>query len=324
MSRRENFDGFTSDEDEESLDEEDSDNDFGVDKAELNEAEKTRIRVTNSLDAVRSELHALEKSKDFLEEFKVTSESCEISKLEQYLSLYQREYQKFTVQGQQISATIKDLEKELKAAEKAKDRLQRKFDRARTMAAKPERKKREQRRKALMRDRLQKRRDKVEMMRFWTDQVTKLVVRLDGFEDGSASSSRRNSVASAKRQESDLKPCPGSVTLSLTYVISCASWSPRYELNLNTPMSSGKVIYRAEYRNTSSEVWKDAKVVLSTSQTTFSGVNEAIPLLGPWTIKLLKYDSQIPPSKSKDYWLDGLENQVEVRAREKNKYSVSL
>lgn len=322
--RRENFDDVTSDDAEASLDEEDSDNDFGVDKTNLNAAETERIRLANLLDAAQSELHALEKSKVFLEEFKPTHETYDTSKLEQYLSLYQRDYPKLTVQGQQISATIRNLEKELKTATKAKDKLQRQFDRARKDAAKPERQQREKKRKAHKQIQLQRRRDKIELQQLRTDQVTKLIVRLDGFQDGSGCSSRRGSVASAKKRNPDLQKSAGSITLSLTYVTPCARWRPRYELNLNTPASSGRLFYRAEYRNGSSETWKDAKIVLSTSQTTFSGVNETIPLLNPWTVKLLKYDSQIPPSKSKDYWQGGLETQSEVRARKNVWSSVSV
>ncbi|KAF7589073.1 hypothetical protein BBP40_004778 [Aspergillus hancockii] len=45
--------------------------------------------------------------------------------------------------------------------------------------------------------------------------------------------------------------------------------------------------YRAEFRNSSSETWKDAQVTLSTSQASFSKLEERIPSLQPWYIKLL-------------------------------------
>jgi hypothetical protein len=46
--------------------------------------------------------------------------------------------------------------------------------------------------------------------------------------------------------------------------------------------------YGAELKNLTSETWRDAKVILSTSQTTFSGLSEAIPLLTPWHVRLFK------------------------------------
>ncbi|WEW57995.1 hypothetical protein PRK78_003462 [Emydomyces testavorans] len=308
------------DDDEESLDEEDSDDDFGIDKTELTKAENARIRLEDQLETAKNDLHTSEKSKKYLEEFGKTMKAgeIEVSKVEEYLSLYQQENKKLALQGQKTSATIKELEKELKTVVKLKNKLQRRFDHARNAAAKPEREKREQKRTARQQKHLQKERERSEMMCFWTLQVAQLVVHLDGFGDVSPDSSRRNSIASMKKRESTANSGPHVATLSLTYVTRNASWSPRYELNLTTPSSSGKVVYRAEYRNYSSEVWKDVKIILSTSQTTFSGVNETIPVLRPWTVKLLKYDSQIPPSKSKSYWQEGLENRLEVEARNKN------
>jgi hypothetical protein len=106
-----------------------------------------------------------------------------------------------------------------------------------------------------------------------------------------------------------------SVSLSLTYVTMKATWTPRYELSLKTPTSSGKVVYRAEYHNFSSETWPDTKVVLSTSQTSYSGLNEKIPWLHPWNVKLSKHDLGGGGSKTVGYWKGGLENKTEVNAR---------
>ena len=54
---------------------------------------------------------------------------------------------------------------------------------------------------------------------------------------------------------------------------------------------TGLLEYGAELSNTTSEIWRDCKVVLSTSQTTFSGLNETIPILQPWSVKLQKGSS---------------------------------
>ena len=47
-------------------------------------------------------------------------------------------------------------------------------------------------------------------------------------------------------------------------------------------------MYRAEYSNTTSETWEDAKITLSTSQTAFQGLGEAIPRMQPWHIDLAR------------------------------------
>jgi hypothetical protein len=59
-------------------------------------------------------------------------------------------------------------------------------------------------------------------------------------------------------------------------------------LSLNTTKGTGLLEYGAELRNTTSETWRDAKVILSTSQTNFSGLTETIPTLQPWHVRLLK------------------------------------
>jgi hypothetical protein len=80
----------------------------------------------------------------------------------------------------------------------------------------------------------------------------------------------------------------GEISLSLSYITYSASWAPRYDLSLNSLKCTGVLEYGAELKNTTSETWRDAKVVLSTSQTTFSGLNETIPVLHPWHVRLAK------------------------------------
>ncbi|EEP76123.1 predicted protein [Uncinocarpus reesii 1704] len=313
------FPEYKSEDDFESLDEEDSDDDFGVDRTELAAAQKERTRLVNALNAARDELRTFETSKAVLEDFvEGKHNEIDLSTLAGYLHQYQQENKELTLKCQEASAATVELEKELKTATNLATKLQRRFDRARNAAAKPAREKREQLRKALQKKSLQKRQEKAEALSFWTSRVRQLVVHLDCFGD-SSDTSRRNSIASTKKQEPATVLDPNTVNFSLMYVTRNAKWSPRYELTLNTPTSSGKMVYRAEYQNTSSEIWRDVKIILSTSQTTFSGLNEVIPWLHPWFVKLLKCDPLEPPSKGKDYWQEGLENRVEVEARKQRK-----
>ncbi|KAI2016183.1 hypothetical protein LOZ49_000146 [Ophidiomyces ophidiicola] len=295
--------------DEELLEEEDSDDDFGVDKTELISATKEITRLTGQLHAAENTVHTSQKSKKFLEAFGYDMKAGEVdvSKLEEYLGLYQREHHALTIQGQQAAERVATLlQEELNAAKKLEKKLRAKFDRARNSAAMPERKRREEKRKAQEIARLQKERERDEKKQFRTRNIP------SGFVG--CSTEKKDPEASD----------PYLITLSITYVTRNASWCPRYELNLNTPTSSGKIVYRGEYRNYSSEIWKDAKIVLSTSQATFSGVNEVIPLLRPWTVKLLRYDAhtQVVPSKGADYWMGGLENRIEAEARSKRRMHV--
>lgn len=140
---------------------------------------------------------------------------------------------------------------------------------------------------------------KRERISFWPKKVYKVVVCLDTKTDMTPISSRRASIDSLQKPtefshhsgkgSSDSRTADVStIDLSLSYITNSASWSPRYELAMNTISKSGSITYRAEFRNTTSETWNDAKVVLSTSQTSFQGLGEAIPQIQPWHIRLKK------------------------------------
>lgn len=143
----------------------------------------------------------------------------------------------------------------------------------------------------------EKTRIKQERIRFWPTKVYKVALSLDTNSGMTPTSSRRGSMDSLARspQSSLVKQQSGSaekvdgackINLSFSYITYSASWSPRYDVNLDTASKSGSITYRAEFRNTTSETWRDAKVILSTSQTAFQGLAEAIPQIQPWHIRL--------------------------------------
>ena len=142
-----------------------------------------------------------------------------------------------------------------------------------------------------------------ERSQFWPRKVYQVVLTLDTNLELSRRSSRRASIGSlvksAVQSGSPASPTtttPGSpllqhngqISLSLSYSTHAASWSPRYDLSLSTPGRSGTITYRAEFSNQTSESWRDTKVILSTSQTTFQNLSEPIPILPPWQIRLSK------------------------------------
>ncbi|KAL9126664.1 MAG: hypothetical protein Q9217_004321 [Psora testacea] len=170
------------------------------------------------------------------------------------------------------------LRKAISKAEKAKIRANK---------AKAKEKEMKQRAKE---DKLQaKRQLKADRGRFWAKKVYRVVVSLDTYSDMTPATSRRGSVSTVGKVASETTtPDLCQISLSVSYITSFASWAPRYDLSLNTPSSSGTITYRAEFSNTTSETWKDAKVILSTSQTAFQGIGEPIPIMQPWHIRLAK------------------------------------
>lgn len=137
----------------------------------------------------------------------------------------------------------------------------------------------------------QEMRKRQEQRRFWTYSVGQVVVHLDSQSSFTPGSSRRSSF-SVVEQAADI-PADSSereVTLRLSYVVPGAKWFSRYEMSINTPSSTARVTYGAEFQNQSSETWSDTRVTLSTSQTAFSGLHETIPSLQVWHVKLINQD----------------------------------
>lgn len=145
------------------------------------------------------------------------------------------------------------------------------------------------------------RKAKEEKLKFYPKMVYRLVVRLESATLDTPSSSRRNSMdnitltgePSTDDKHFNKGTAEGkknTVNLSLSYVTNEASWSPRYDLNISSTAKSATIVYRAELSNLTSEEWRDAKVILSTSQTSFSGLDDKPPTLpGSWHVKLAKY-----------------------------------
>ena len=138
----------------------------------------------------------------------------------------------------------------------------------------------------------EKRRIKQERLRFWPTKVYKVVLCLDANSGLTPTSSRRGSINSVERSNQqqllvDSKFADScNINLTFSYVTSSASWSPRYDLSLDTASNSGSITYRAEFRNTTSETWQNTHVVLSTSQTSFQGLGEPMPEIQPWRTRL--------------------------------------
>lgn len=91
-------------------------------------------------------------------------------------------------------------------------------------------------------------------------------------------------------REGDNEPPSGSKgpSLRISYITGGASWTPRYDLRLDTISSTGTLTYRAHFFNRTGETWRNAKLTLSTSQASFSGLEDKVPWLDSWRIALHK------------------------------------
>ncbi|KAK2594506.1 hypothetical protein QQS21_007787 [Conoideocrella luteorostrata] len=86
--------------------------------------------------------------------------------------------------------------------------------------------------------------------------------------------------------------------LVLTYLTSSAFWVPTYDLQLSTTNATGTLSFDAELHNSTSETWSNSKVVLSTSQASFSGLDDTIPTLNPWYMSLVHSAPQFGYSRN--------------------------
>lgn len=78
-------------------------------------------------------------------------------------------------------------------------------------------------------------------------------------------------------------------TLTLTYTTTSASWTPHYDLRLDTTNPSlSSLTYRAHFTNRTYETWSQAAITLSTSQASFGGLKEKIPQMEGWRVTLTK------------------------------------
>lgn len=141
---------------------------------------------------------------------------------------------------------------------------------------------------------------------FWPKYVYAVTISIDA-TPFTPLSSRRGSVSSdagmqlPKEPSSPQSPSKGvgpsdadtKCDLLLTYVTSSAFWAPTYDLQLSTTTSSATLTYEALLTNATSETWSSARITLSTSQTTFSGLDDALPNLTPWRIKLAARNSHL-------------------------------
>lgn len=224
-----------------------------------------------------------------LESYGRSFEKDRPSQLQVCISAYREERKKAFEAHKESEDKVNTLEKERAKIHKRQVKHSKIATKEKEKASKEKSKRIEKKQKLLQEKSTAKRRLKEERVQFWPKKVYRVTLSLDTNSELTPASSRRGSIGSLAKPTSESSSSDScQISLSVSYITHSAYWSPRYDLSLDTVASSGLIIYRAEYCNTTSETWKDAQVILSTSQTAFQGLGEPIPTLLPWHIRLSK------------------------------------
>ena len=106
-------------------------------------------------------------------------------------------------------------------------------------------------------------------------------------------------ISTGKPPRPDDHEAPKGATsyLRISYIIGAGvSWNPRYDLCLDTMSATGHLVCRAGIYATTGETWRDTKVTLSNSQSTFGGLSDKAPPLSTWAVSLQKKEEGSKPS----------------------------
>ncbi|KAH8150899.1 uncharacterized protein LAJ45_05081 [Morchella importuna] len=120
--------------------------------------------------------------------------------------------------------------------------------------------------------------------------VTKVTVtvELDSLPQKTESIESYVSTGKPARASDDEPPKSKGPSLRISYVTGEAGWKPRYDIRLDSTSETALLTYRAEFTNNTGETWTDAAVTLSTSQTSFTGLEDKVPWLDSWRMNLRK------------------------------------
>ncbi|KAE8152749.1 hypothetical protein BDV25DRAFT_170006 [Aspergillus avenaceus] len=312
VPRREKFDDVYPDlkVDEESdsdIDGAEDEEAIGVDDSELQAVLQEEQGLTTALAKAQDDKSASLFAVQFLVNYgkSMDSTNADPSKLNDFLKMYLEQRKTEGDRARDTEVKIVERERALAKLKRKRERLESLRTRAQESARKDARRLREDRTRERQERRAQQLRDRQEKQRFWTERVGQVRVYIDGQGSGTQNTSRRSSIFEEIAYGEKGIP----ISMNLNYIIPGPSWVPRYDLKINTPASIVTLIYKADVQNSCSETWKDAKISLSTSDTTFSGLNEPIPILKPWHITTRAAPDANPPP-----WESVLRSSAEVEA----------
>ncbi|KAM5375018.1 hypothetical protein ACJA88_007683 [Fusarium oxysporum] len=219
--------------------------------------------------------------------------------ISEMLDTYKQEHQKAfeerlvgVQRERELTEAINKVTKEQMRLNKLGNKFQKKEAKNKARIQKAVQKKQEQRQKRQEEKRKEKERIRNERSRCWPLFCYTIHIQLEVSSSYTPASSRRESVSSEvelvqrpRSKTADLEET-SSCNLVLSYVTNSAFWTPSYDIQLSTVDSTGTLCFDAGLHNTTSEIWENCKITLSTSQATSSSLDESIPSLTPWRIKL--------------------------------------
>ena len=292
------------------------DSDSDSDKDESEEDADDEDKVNPALDEVREKLIALIDEQNRAEEVVASAES-RLAILDAYsksldrkrgvdieasMETYRSEREKVykdqmegAVRGRQLGKEITKLRREERRLERLEQKEEERAAKAKEKVRRAKEKVKEKQRRRDAEKQKEKTRIRKERENFWPKSCYSVRITLDAavFTPGS---SRRNSIASATdvKVVADKEPAAqkaeelnSTCDLTLSYVTSSAFWSPSYDLSLSTTTNTAMLCFDAQLTNMTSETWSNSKVTLSTSQANFSGLQDDIPSLVPWRLKVV-------------------------------------
>ncbi|SPJ71243.1 uncharacterized protein FTOL_00971 [Fusarium torulosum] len=256
---------------------------------ELNDEQQQAREIVGSADSRIIVLDAYSRSMEKKENVDISRE----------LEIYQKEHGKAFEQRlvgvkrerqvtEAINKALKEQSRLTKLAKKAKAKEQKN----KAKLQKAVNKKQEQRKRRAEEKRKEKQRLRNERSRCWPKYCYTVQIQLEVNSSYTPASSRRGSMSSEVEfvQRPRSKTADAEETLScdlvLTYVTEAAFWNPSYDIQLSTVNSTGTLCFDAGLHNTTSETWENCKITLSTSQATSSSLDDTIPVLTPWHLKI--------------------------------------
>ncbi|KAF8854047.1 hypothetical protein BDZ45DRAFT_677222 [Acephala macrosclerotiorum] len=293
---------YPSDSEDESDEEEDESDDEVEEMKVINEKLKQlSIQLQEEQEKINSAAHRLKICDAFGNSVEKTRPPP--NELETLVKAYTDERKKIYTDHERATQEVDRIREDMSKTEKQKLKVAKAVVKANEKVNKEKAKLKEKKLRKKAEIFKEKQRIKTERESFWPKKVYCVTINLEpsSFTPGS---SRRNSIdgdtivnvptphanlATSGFHEPSKQPLKADeISLSISYITYSASWAPRYELSLNTIKNTGLLEYGAELKNTTSETWRDARVILSTSQTSFSGLSETIPTLLPWHVRLQK------------------------------------
>jgi hypothetical protein len=295
VPNRESFFDKYPEEDEESDDDDDDDLDDELPEAvrkldqEIEEITMKAAAAREAENSAKQQLVTLDKHVSTMH-----AKDHDASSAAAMVNMYNKERDRIYLASSKSGSEAKKLEEQLGKKQLARLRANKDAQKKKLKTQKAKAKEREKRERQRADKRAEAARIRKEHEKFWPNKVYKVVVRLETTVD-TPNSSRRNSLDSvtlSKATPEDLNKIRVSskleVSLSMSYITNSAFWTPRYDFKIDTVQKSATIVYRAELSNGTSETWKDAKIILSTSQTSFSGLDDKVPTMHPWRVRVGK------------------------------------